>query len=53
MLGVRELKRKRALRAKIDLGEEQPRQILSGIAKYYEPSSACEQQVCVLTKSER
>ena len=36
------------LKFKIDLGEEQPRQILSGIAKYYEPSSLVGKQVCVL-----
>ena len=36
------------LKFKIDLGEEQPRQILSGIAKYYEPSSLIGKQVCVL-----
>ncbi|MGG7072873.1 methionine--tRNA ligase [Campylobacter sp. 9BO] len=32
----------------IDLGEEKPRQILSGIAKYYEPATLIGQQICVL-----
>ncbi|WP_086278225.1 methionine--tRNA ligase [Campylobacter devanensis] len=36
------------LKFKIDLGEETPRQIISGIAKYYEPKSLIGKQVCVL-----
>ena len=36
------------LKFKIDLGEEKPRQIISGIAKYYEPKSLIGKQVCVL-----
>ncbi|MCR8695644.1 MULTISPECIES: methionine--tRNA ligase [Campylobacter] len=36
------------LKFKIDLGEENPRQIISGIAKYYEPKSLIGKQVCVL-----
>ena len=36
------------LKFKIDLGEEQPRQIISVIAKYYEPKSLIGKQVCVL-----
>lgn len=36
------------LKFKIDLGEKQPRQILSGIAKYYAPDELIGKQVCVL-----
>ncbi|WP_086288205.1 methionine--tRNA ligase [Campylobacter devanensis] len=36
------------LKFKIDLGEEKPRQIISGIAKYYESKSLIGKQVCVL-----
>lgn len=36
------------LKFSIDLGEEKPRQIISGIAKYYEPSTLVGKQVCVL-----
>lgn len=36
------------LKFKIDLGEDKPRQIISGIAKYYEPKSLIGKQVCVL-----
>lgn len=36
------------LKFKIDLGEEQPRQILSGIAKFYAPEGLVGKQVCVL-----
>lgn len=36
------------LKFKIDLGEEQPRQILSGIAKFYAPADLVGKQVCVL-----
>lgn len=36
------------LKFQIDLGEDKPRQILSGIAKYYEPSDLIGKQVCVL-----
>ncbi|MFV0481570.1 MAG: methionine--tRNA ligase [Campylobacteraceae bacterium] len=32
----------------VDLGEEKPRQILSGIRKYYEPSTLVGTQVCVV-----
>lgn len=32
----------------IDLGEEKPRQIISGIAKFYNPSDLVGKQVCVL-----
>ncbi|MCD8213329.1 MAG: methionine--tRNA ligase [Campylobacter sp.] len=37
------------LKFKIDLGEEKPRQILSGIAKFYDPGSLIGKQVCVLS----
>ena len=33
----------------IDLGEEKPRQILSGIAKFYQPSQLVGKQICVLS----
>ena len=33
----------------VDLNEEKPRQILSGIRKYYEPKSLVGTQVCVVT----
>ncbi|BCX79031.1 methionine--tRNA ligase [Campylobacter sp. 19-13652] len=36
------------LKFKIDLGEKEPRQILSGIAKYYTPNELIGKQVCVL-----
>ena len=36
------------LKFKIDLGEEKPRQIISGIAKYYEPKSLIGKQASVL-----
>lgn len=36
------------LKFSIDLGEQKPRQIISGIAKYYEPKSLVGKQVCVL-----
>lgn len=36
------------LKFKIDLGEENPRQIISGIAKYYNPKDLIGKQVCVL-----
>ena len=36
------------LKFKIDLGEEKPRQIISGIAKYYNPEDLIGKQVCVL-----
>lgn len=36
------------LKFTIDLGEQKPRIILSGIAKYYEPSELIGKQVCVL-----
>ncbi|OPA81694.1 methionine--tRNA ligase [Campylobacter pinnipediorum subsp. pinnipediorum] len=36
------------LKFQIDLGEKKPRQILSGIAKYYKPSELIGKQVCVL-----
>lgn len=32
----------------IDLGEERPRQIISGIAKYYNPKDLVGKQICVL-----
>ncbi len=37
------------LKFKIDLGENAPRQIISGIAKFYEAKSLIGKQVCVLT----
>ena len=37
------------LKFKIDLGEDAPRQIISGIAKFYTPSELVGKQVCVLT----
>ncbi len=36
------------LKFKIDLGEDTPRQIISGIAKFYTPSELVGKQVCVL-----
>lgn len=36
------------LKFKIDLGEDRPRQIISGIAKYYNPADLVGKQVCVL-----
>lgn len=36
------------LKFKIDLGEDKPRQIISGIAKYYNPNDLVGKQVCVL-----
>jgi methionine--tRNA ligase len=36
------------LKCLIDLGEEKPRTILSGIAKYYNPNELIGKQVCVL-----
>lgn len=36
------------LKFKIDLGESSPRQIISGIAKYYNPDDLVGKQVCVL-----
>lgn len=36
------------LKFKIDLGENEPRQILSGIAKFYDPATLIGKQVCVL-----
>lgn len=37
------------LKFKIDLGEDNPRQIISGIAKFYKPSELIGKQVCVLS----
>ncbi|HEY6803573.1 MAG TPA: methionine--tRNA ligase [Pyrinomonadaceae bacterium] len=34
---------------KIDLGEEQPRQVLAGIAQYYEPEKLIDRKVVVVT----
>ena len=36
------------LRFMIDLGEERPRQIISGIAKFYDPATLVGKQICVL-----
>ncbi|MFL1706355.1 methionine--tRNA ligase [Campylobacter sp. MOP7] len=36
------------LKFKIDLGESEPRQIVSGIAKFYDPKELVGKQVCVL-----
>uniref|UniRef100_UPI00261199D3 methionine--tRNA ligase subunit beta n=1 Tax=uncultured Campylobacter sp. TaxID=218934 RepID=UPI00261199D3 len=36
------------LRFMIDLGEEKPRQIISGIAKFYDPATLVGKQICVL-----
>ena len=36
------------LRFMIDLGEEKPRQIISGIAKFYDPAALIGKQICVL-----
>ncbi|MSN96034.1 methionine--tRNA ligase [Campylobacter sp. FMV-PI01] len=36
------------LKFKVDLGEEKPRQIISGIAKYYNPNDLIGKQICVL-----
>ncbi|MGN0008091.1 MAG: methionine--tRNA ligase [Desulfovibrionaceae bacterium] len=38
----------RILCLKIDLGEEQPRQILSGLAEFYAPEALVGRQVCVV-----
>ncbi len=37
------------LRLEIDLGEESPRQILSGLAEFFTPESLLQKQVCVVT----
>lgn len=36
------------LKFKIDIGEKEPRQIISGIAKFYKPEELIGKQVCVL-----
>lgn len=36
------------LKLMIDIGEPAPRQVLSGIAEYYEPADLVGRQVCVL-----
>ena len=36
------------LRFMIDLGEERPRQIISGVAKFYDPAALVGKQICVL-----
>ncbi len=36
------------LKLMIDLGEEQPRQILSGIAKHYQPADLIDKQVTII-----
>lgn len=41
-------KSEKLLKFLIDLGESTPRQILSGIAKYYDPSELVGKQVCVV-----
>ncbi|CBG40667.1 methionine--tRNA ligase [Helicobacter mustelae] len=41
-------KSKKLLRLSVDLGEERPRCILSGIAEFYTPESLKNQQVCVI-----
>lgn len=41
-------KSEKLLRFLIDLGEEKPRQILSGIAQYYEPQDLVGKSVCVV-----
>ena len=33
---------------KIDIGEEQPRQVLAGIAQYYEPENLIDRKVVVV-----
>ena len=38
----------RILRLEIDFGEGQPRQILSGLAEYYEPENLVGRQVCAV-----
>ena len=38
----------RILRLEIDLGEEKPRQILSGLAEFYAPETLVGRQVCVV-----
>ncbi len=37
------------LRLEIDLGEESPRQILSGLAEFFDPADLVGKQVCVVT----
>ena len=32
----------------VDIGEDKPRQILSGIAQYYSPQSLINKQVCLI-----
>lgn len=36
------------LKLMVDLGEEQPRQILSGIAKHYQPADLIDKQVTII-----
>lgn len=40
------------LKLQIDLGEEQPRQILSGIAKYYQPQDLVGKQITIIANLE-
>ncbi|NPA03756.1 MAG: methionine--tRNA ligase subunit beta, partial [Epsilonproteobacteria bacterium] len=41
-------KSKKLLKLKVDLGEEQPRQIVAGIKEYYSPQELVGMQVCVV-----
>lgn len=40
------------LKLKVDLGEAEPRQILSGIAKYYRPEELVGKQICIIANLE-
>ena|SRR3990167_2491329 len=40
------------LKLQVDLGEPEPRQILSGIAKYYQPNDLVGRQIVVITNLE-
>ena len=39
----------RLLQLKVDLGEDEPRQIIAGIKEYYKPSDLIDTQVCVVS----
>jgi methionyl-tRNA synthetase len=38
----------RLLKLKVDLGEEQPRQVVAGIKEYYKPQELIDTQVCIV-----
>jgi len=41
-------KSKKLLKLKVDLGEENPRQVVAGIKEFYTPESLVQTQVCVV-----